>query len=123
MAKNAQQFENRPWGTFEVLHEFKRPDGSEVVIKKITVLPGKRLSYQSHNKRKEHWLIVAGHGTVTLDGQEIIVSPESKVEVNLGAKHRIANPGSNENLIFIEISLGEFDEQDIVRHEDDFGRI
>jgi mannose-6-phosphate isomerase-like protein (cupin superfamily) len=122
MAKNAKQFEQRPWGTFEVIHEFNQGDGSEVVVKKIVVHPGKRLSYQSHKKRKEHWLIVEGSGHVILDGEEIKVDPESKVVVDLGKKHRIINSHPKDNLTFIEVSLGEFDENDIVRYEDDFGR-
>jgi mannose-6-phosphate isomerase-like protein (cupin superfamily) len=123
MAKNAQNFEERPWGTFEVLHEFNQADKSEVVIKKITVHPGKRLSLQSHKKRREHWLVVAGEGTVVLDDEEVKVSADHKILVNLGTKHRIINNHPKDNLIFIEVSLGEFDENDIVRYEDDFGRV
>ncbi len=123
MAKNAQQFEERPWGTFEVLHEFKSADDKEeFVIKKITVFPNKRLSYQSHTKRKEHWLVVEGNGLVTLDNKDTTVGPESKIEVGLETKHRITNTDPQKNLVFIEITSGEFDEHDIVRYDDDFGR-
>ena len=62
MAKNAKQFEERPWGSFEILSEFEidnlafsEEQGYEVVIKKIVVKPGQRLSYQFHKKRKEKW--------------------------------------------------------------------
>lgn len=123
MAKNAQQFESRPWGTFEVLHEFRREDGSEeIVIKKITVHPQKRLSYQSHTKRREHWHIIEGEGIVIIDDKEIPVSGEHKVHVPLGAKHRIVNNHPSKKLVFIEISHGDFDENDITRYQDDFGR-
>ena len=122
MAKNAKQFEERPWGTFEVLHEFNLSDASDIVIKKITVHPGKRLSYQSHNKRREHWLIVEGQGMVVLDGTELPVVKESKIHVPTKIKHRIINSHPEQHLVLIEISMGEFDENDIKRFEDDFGR-
>jgi mannose-6-phosphate isomerase-like protein (cupin superfamily) len=123
MAKNAQPFEQRPWGTFEVIHEFKSGDGqTDFVIKKITVYPQKRLSYQSHAKRKEHWYIVEGQGLVILDDRETAVGPEHKIDVPIGVKHRIVNNHSAQNLVFIEITAGEFDENDIIRYEDDFGR-
>jgi len=120
MAKNAQNFEKRPWGTFEVLHEFDT-DGPEVVIKKITVNPNKQLSYQSHKLRKEHWLIVQGNGYVILDDKTIPIEPGSQIVVEIGNKHRIKND-RDKDLIFIEISTGKFDENDIERFEDDFGR-
>ncbi len=122
MAKNAKQYEERPWGSFEVIHEFSQNGGKDVVIKKITVHPKKRLSLQSHTKRKEHWLVIAGEGTVALDDEEILVQPESKIEVPIGTKHRIANTHAEKPLVFIEISFGDFDENDIVRYQDDFGR-
>ena len=122
MAKNAQQFEERPWGTFEVIHEFDHGNGQQVVIKKIIVHPQKRLSLQSHAKRREHWLVVEGEGVVVLDEKEVIVQSESKIVVETGVKHRIANTHPEKHLVFIEIRLGEFDEDDIIRYQDDFGR-
>lgn len=123
MAKNAQQFEQRPWGTFEVIHEFTTTDGlGEIVIKKLVVFPQKRLSYQSHEKRTEHWHVIEGQGIVILDDQEIPVTKNSKLEIPIQSKHRIINPHPEENLVFIEITTGQFDENDIVRYEDDFGR-
>jgi mannose-6-phosphate isomerase-like protein (cupin superfamily) len=122
MAKNASNFEQRPWGTFEVLSEWQLPDGSEVVIKKLIIKPLKRLSYQSHKLRAENWLIVQGHGKAVLDDQDIPVKPGSQVAVPLYTKHRMVNEDQELDLILIEISTGTFDEHDIVRFEDDFGR-
>lgn len=59
----SSNFERRPWGSFTVLDE-----GPTYKVKRIEVLPGKRLSYQKHNHRSEHWMIVAGAARVTLDG-------------------------------------------------------
>jgi len=126
MAKNAKNFEERPWGTFEVLHEFlvnnESGEETEVVIKKIKVLPQKKLSYQSHKLRHENWLIVQGSGAVVLNDEEIPVKKGSKIEVPTGTKHRIMNNHPKHELIFVEISTGKFDEFDIERFEDDFGR-
>lgn len=60
---------------------------------------------------------------VILAGQEMPVAKESKIHVPLKTKHRIINTHSEKHLIFIEVSMGEFDENDIERFEDDFGRV
>ncbi len=110
-------FDQRPWGSFTVLDE-----GSNYKVKRIEVLPGKRLSYQKHAQRAEHWAVVQGAAKVTLDDREIIVSPGESIEIPVGASHRVENPGS-ETLIFIEVQRGSYlGEDDIVRLEDDFGR-
>ncbi|MBA3715277.1 MAG: phosphomannose isomerase type II C-terminal cupin domain [Pyrinomonadaceae bacterium] len=110
-------FDRRPWGTFTVLDE-----GDNFKVKRIEVLPGKRLSYQKHAHRAEHWVVVKGAAKVTLDGQEIIVPLGKAIDIPLGAAHRVENPGGN-NLIFIEVQRGSYlGEDDIVRLDDDFGR-
>jgi len=112
------RYDERPWGNFTVLDE---ADGYKV--KRIEVLPGKRLSYQKHRQRSEHWMVVQGTARVTLDGREIIVRAGETVDVPVGAAHRIENPGG-EKLIFIEIQRGSYlGEDDIVRLQDDFGRV
>ena len=107
----------RPWGHYEVLS-----DGDGFKTKSITVLPGKRLSYQRHARRAEHWFLVRGSGTVVLDGVEHAVQTGSAVDIPVGTAHRICNTG-DEDLVFVEVQHGEyFGEDDIVRLEDDFGR-
>jgi mannose-6-phosphate isomerase len=107
----------RPWGRYEVLQE-----GATYKVKSIHVLPGKRLSYQRHQKRSEHWYVTDGTGEVTLDGKVIKVSRGSIITVPQGCAHRMSNTGESE-LIFIEVQTGSyFDEDDIERIEDDFGR-
>lgn len=92
-------------------------------VKRIEVLPRKRLSYQRHSRRGEHWMVVRGAGKVTIDGTETLLRSGQAIDVPVGAAHRIENPG-DENLIFIEIQTGNyFGEDDIVRLEDDFGRV
>jgi mannose-6-phosphate isomerase len=109
--------DHRPWGAFTVLEE--QPTHK---VKRIEVMPGQRLSYQKHEKRNEHWVIVAGRAIVTLDGKDVSLSPGQSIDVPQGALHRIANPGSD-ILTFIEIQHGTyFGEDDIIRLEDDYGR-
>ena len=112
------EHDERPWGSYTVLE-----DAADHKVKRIEVLPGKRLSYQKHTKRAEHWFVVQGSGLVTLDGVDVAVQAGTAIDIPLGAAHRIANAGE-ELLVFIEVQHGEsFDEDDIVRLEDDFGRV
>ena len=110
-------YDERPWGSFTVLDA-----GTTYKVKRIEVLSGKRLSYQKHGRRAEHWMIVEGAGRVTLDDREIHVRCGETVDIPVGCCHRIENAGPGP-LIFIEIMRGDYlGEDDIVRLEDDFGR-
>lgn len=112
------RFDRRPWGTFTVLDE---ADGFKV--KRIEVLPGKRLSYQKHAQRAEHWVVVQGTAKVTLDDRDILVAAGEAIDISIGAAHRVENPGSD-TLVFIEVQRGGYlGEDDIVRLQDDFGRV
>jgi mannose-6-phosphate isomerase len=109
--------ERRPWGAFVVLD-----DGPLGKVKRITVEPGQRLSYQLHHRRAEHWFVVAGTAVVTLDGTDHAVGPGQAIDIPLGAAHRVANPGTDP-LVFVEVQQGDyFGEDDIVRLDDDYGR-
>ena len=115
---NSPRFDQRPWGTFTVLDE---ADGFKV--KRIEVLPGKRLSYQKHAQRAEHWVVVQGTAKVTLDDRDILVAAGEAIDIAIGTAHRVENPGS-ETLVFIEVQRGGYlGEDDIVRLQDDFGRV
>ncbi|MFN0122100.1 MAG: phosphomannose isomerase type II C-terminal cupin domain [Blastocatellia bacterium] len=115
---NSPRFDQRPWGSFTVLD-----DGPAWKVKRIEVLPGKRLSYQKHARRAEHWMVVSGVAHVTLDGRDILLTASETVDIPTGAAHRIENPG-DETLVFIEIQHGSyFGEDDIVRLQDDYGRV
>jgi mannose-6-phosphate isomerase-like protein (cupin superfamily) len=110
-------FERRPWGTFTVLDY-----AGDCKVKRITVDPGQRLSYQSHARRAEHWVIVSGRARVTIDGAEHDLEAGQAIDIAKGAAHRVSNPGLDE-LVFVEVQLGDyFGEDDIVRYTDDYGR-
>jgi mannose-6-phosphate isomerase-like protein (cupin superfamily) len=109
--------DRRPWGGYEVLS-----DEPTHKVKRLTVEPGQRLSYQRHAHRAEHWFVVGGEGVVTLDGRERTVAPGDAIDVPIGAAHRIASTGP-EPLVFIEVQHGtSFAEDDIERLDDDYGR-
>lgn len=112
-----QHTEARPWGSFTVLCE-----GPGYKVKKVSVSPRQRLSYQFHHHRQEHWLVVEGVATITLEGEVHVLEVGQTIDIPLGAKHRIANTGAIPMTI-IEIQRGDYvGEDDIVRIEDDFGR-
>jgi mannose-6-phosphate isomerase len=111
------QREERPWGNYTVLDE-----AENYKVKRIEVLPHKRLSYQKHAHRAEHWMVVGGTAKVTLDGTEITLPAGGVIDIAVGAAHRIENVGE-EKLVFIEIQRGAYlGEDDILRLQDDFGR-
>lgn len=118
MADNhSPKYDERPWGTFTVLDE-----GTTFKVKRIEVYSGKRLSYQKHAQRAEHWYVVQGVAKVTLDGKDILLQAGEAVDIPQGTAHRIENPGE-ELMVFIEVQRGTyFGEDDIVRLQDDYGR-
>ena len=107
----------RPWGRYEVLQE-----AAHFKVKCIWVSPGKRLSYQRHEKRAEHWYFVQGQAEVTLNGVISHHVAGDSIFVKIGDLHRVSNVSDRE-VIFIEVQTGTyFGEDDIERVEDDFGR-
>ena len=116
--ENSPRFDRRPWGTFTVLDE-----GEGFKVKRIEVFPGKRLSYQKHSRRAEHWVVVQGTAKVTLDDREIVVEAGEAIDIEIGSAHRVENPGE-QTLLFIEVQRGDYlGEDDIERLQDDFGRV
>jgi mannose-6-phosphate isomerase len=109
--------EQRPWGSWHVIDV---ADGYK--IKRIHVTQGCRLSYQTHKHRSEHWVVVSGQATCTIDDEIVVVNPGESVDVPQGSKHRLANTGDVE-LVVVEVQHGDYTgEDDIVRLQDDYGR-
>ena len=107
--------EERPWGKFE---QFTHNEISTVKI--ITVKPNKRLSLQYHNKREEFWRVIEGSGKVTVGDKVLKANKGDEFFIAVKQNHRIE--GGKEGIVILEIAFGNFDENDIVRLEDDFGR-
>ena len=108
--------EKRPWGNFKIIHQEPR-----ITIKIISVKPNQRLSLQSHQERDEMWLLLTGQGIYQLDEiqQSLIKGISEMIPRNF--KHRLI--AGKEGCRVLEISFGKFDENDIIRYEDDYGRV
>jgi mannose-6-phosphate isomerase-like protein (cupin superfamily) len=108
----------RPWGYYRTIEQKENYQ-----IKHIRVKPRKRLSLQYHHKRDEHWTIIKGTGSAQLDDQTVELGINDTIFIPKKSKHRMAN-NTDEFVEFIEIQIGDYlGEDDIVRLEDDFGRI
>jgi mannose-1-phosphate guanylyltransferase/mannose-6-phosphate isomerase len=108
----------RPWGTYTVLEE-----GEGYKIKRIVVNPASRLSLQSHRRRSEHWVVVAGTARVTCGDRVYDVGTNESTFIPQQTKHRLENADPAIALQIIEVQSGPYlGEDDIVRFDDDFGR-
>ena len=108
--------EDRPWGRFEKFHENKLS-----TVKLIYITPNHRLSLQYHTHRNEFWRIINGTAEVEVDGKTFSVKEGDNISIGSKSHHRIKALASG--CTVLEISYGHFDEDDIVRIEDDFNRI
>lgn len=109
--------DERPWGRYEIIDQ-----GEAFQVKRIEVNSGKRLSLQSHEHRKEYWIIISGRFKIQIDSAIDEYDPGDMVFIPIGAMHR-PECISKEKGIFIEVQQGDdLSEEDIVRYEDDFGR-
>jgi len=108
--------EDRPWGKFEKFHENELS-----TVKLIYINANSRLSLQYHRERWEFWKVIKGTAEVELDGKIIEVKEEENIVIPKGARHRVK--AQDNNCVILEISYGRFDENDIVRIEDDYQRI
>ncbi len=111
----AHYVEQRPWGSFE---RFTLNEPSTVKI--ITIKPNQALSLQQHAHRDESWRILDGSGTVEVGGTQSAVAQGQDFFVARGTKHRIA--AGAEGLQVLEVAHGQFDEDDITRFDDKYGR-
>ena len=108
---------HRPWGTYEVLQ-----DADQYKVKRIVVKPGSKLSLQKHFHRNEHWIVVSGTATVTVDTDTFLVRPNESTYIKMGQVHRLENHGKID-LVMIEVQVGEYTgEDDIIRVDDVYGR-
>ena len=108
--------EIRPWGRFEKFHENK-----SCTVKLIYVNANSRLSLQYHKKRSEFWKVIKGTAVVEIDKKTIVLREGETITIPRQAKHRVLALESD--CIIPEIAYGRFDENDIVRLEDDYQRV
>lgn len=109
---------HRPWGGYCSVVA-----GERFQVKRLFVKPGRRLSLQKHHHRAEHWIVVRGTAEATLDGVTTMLGENESIYLPRGCVHRLANPGRIE-LELIEVQTGPYlGEDDIVRFDDEFGRV
>ena len=105
----------KPWGGFmQFCHNEK------VTVKILHIKPGSKLSLQYHQSRDEFWYVIEGTGTIVLDDKQFNVVAGDECFIRRGQKHRIVTTGSGMRVL--EVSYGDFDEKDIIRLEDSYGR-
>ena len=110
--------EERPWGNYHIIAKNKGYQIKEIIVSK-----GSKLSLQKHSGRSEFWQIVKGESKITIEENKHYLKEKEHIYIPKNTIHRIENIGKDE-LIFIEIQLGEnLKEEDIIRLEDDYGRI
>lgn len=108
----------RPWGCYDSVDT-----GSRFQVKRITVKPGAKLSVQMHHHRAEHWIVVRGTARVTNGEETFLVTENESTFIPIGNVHALENPGSIP-LELIEVQSGSYlGEDDIVRFDDQYGRV
>jgi mannose-1-phosphate guanylyltransferase/mannose-1-phosphate guanylyltransferase/mannose-6-phosphate isomerase len=108
----------RPWGHYDLVD-----CGDRHHTKRIVVKPGAKLSVQKHHHRAEHWVVVKGTAWVNKNGESILVTENESVYIPVGVVHSLENPGVIP-LEMVEVQSGSYlGEDDIVRYEDQYGRI
>jgi mannose-1-phosphate guanylyltransferase/mannose-6-phosphate isomerase len=108
----------RPWGSYTIMEDSER-----YKIKKIRVIPGETISLQLHHHRSEHWVMVTGTACVDVGKEKFFLHQGESTFISPGVKHRLSNPGKFA-LEIIEVQLGEYvGEDDIVRFDDEYGRL
>ena len=108
----------RPWGWYETVSEVP---GNKV--KRIRVHPGQQLSLQKHHQRAEHWVVVLGTARITVGERVLDMAAGQHVDIAVGEVHRLANL-TGQPVEIVEVQFGAYlGEDDIVRLQDDYGRV
>ena len=115
--KQEETWIKKPWGSYRVLMQKKF-----LTYKELKVNPKSQLSYQSHKKRSEQWIIIEGSAEVIIEGKVKKLKPNNHIFINKEVRHRLKNP-TNKTLLVLEIQTGQCLEEDIIRYKDDYGRV
>lgn len=110
---------HKPWGEYYVYEDY-----NNFKVKKLVIKPGASISLQEHKHRSEHWIIAKGRAEVILGEENLNLMCNDNIYIPIATKHKIINPSQEENLIIIEVQIGDYlGEDDIIRYQDDYGRV
>ena len=107
----------RNWGYYRVLHEVHGPLEPTMVVKELTVDPGKSLSMQYHNYRNEYWIVSEGIATLKRNDSNdvVIMHKHENTTINKKEWHQLSNE-TTDPLRVVEIQYGDICiEEDIIR--------
>ena len=108
----------KPWGSYKILER-----GERYLVKNILVIPGGKLSLQSHKHRSEHWVVVEGIATITINESKKQLKSNESIFIPQNTKHRLENNG-DKDIMIIETQFGNIlSEEDIIRYEDIYDRV
>ena len=117
LQKQKTEWVKKPWGAYRVV---KKEDCFK--YKELKIKAGHQLSYQSHKKRKEHWIVTKGQIEVVIEGKTKKLKTNDHLFIDQKTKHRLKNP-TNQTAFVLEIQMGSYlEEDDIIRYKDDYGR-
>jgi mannose-1-phosphate guanylyltransferase/mannose-1-phosphate guanylyltransferase/mannose-6-phosphate isomerase len=108
----------RPWGHYDSVDSGERHQTKRIVVK-----PGGKLSVQKHHHRAEHWVVVKGTALITKGDEKLLITENESTYIPLGIVHCLENPGVIP-LEIVEVQTGSYlGEDDIVRFDDQYGRL
>lgn len=114
--KPAVAFVERPWGSFKQF-----ANNRDCTVSLMTVLPGQRLSLQSHTGRAELWIVIDDGARVQIGETVRDCRAGEELWIPANTKHRLSCPGSQPVRV-LEVALGNWQQEDITRYADDYHR-
>jgi mannose-6-phosphate isomerase len=106
---------SRPWGSFA-----QYANNQDVTVSLMTVLPGQRLSLQSHTGRAELWIVLDAGAVIQRNDDILHPSPGDEIWIPAGARHRLSSAGPAVRVL--EVAFGNWQQEDITRYDDDYRR-
>jgi mannose-6-phosphate isomerase len=115
-AKPPVAFVERPWGSFK-----QYAHNTDCTVSLMTVLPGQRLSLQSHTGRAELWIVLDDGAQVEVGGQVNVHKAGDEIWIPANEKHRLSCVGGKPVRV-LEVAFGNWQQADIARYADDYAR-
>jgi len=115
-SKPEVNFVSRPWGTFK-----QYANNEDCTVSLMTVLPGQRLSLQSHTGRAELWIVIDDGAMVQVGDLIQEYKAGDEIWIPAGERHRLSCSG-DKPIRVLEVAFGNWQQEDIKRYEDDYIR-